>query len=453
MSLSTDQTSPSMLLRFSGSNIRSFRDEFTLSLLATRVAEPGAARSIPWREGGTDIDVLPTALVLGANASGKSNLLRAMADLRSFVLHSFRRGDPNGGVPRRYFQLDPAGQAKPTMFEIDLVLGGVRHEYRVELDDERVLVERLVRYPKGKESLLFDRRRDEIEFGPSLRSRGRIIGELLRPNASFLSTAAATNDEVLLPLYAWFSRNLLLAEAHNRHLRTARSAELLEDRARAEKALAMLHAADLGISGVKKRPLDPETRDRVRRAVLILQGREGEPDGSEADSLKIEEYGIALVHQSESGTCELDPQDESLGTLVWLGLLGPVMDALENGTVLLADELDASLHPVLVERLVRLFQDPRTNPNRAQLISNAFDLHLVAATSDRRLIGRDQIWFTSKLVDGSSRLYPLLDFDPRRDENISRRYVQGMYGAIPLTTQAEFEAALTPLGGMTGARN
>ena len=90
---------------------------------------------------------------------------------------------------------------------------------------------------------------------------------------------------------------------------------------------------------------------------------------------------------------------------------------------------------------------------KQNLLKALGDLPAQKTSLNPRLIGRDQIWFTSKLVDGSSRLYPLLDFDPRRDENFSRRYVQGMYGAIPLTTQAEFEAALTPLGGMTGARN
>ena len=433
---------PSMLLGFAGSNIRSFLDPFSLTMLATRVTEPNIARSVTWREGGQPLDVLPVALILGSNASGKSNLLRAMADLRSFVLHSFRKGDPLGGVPRRPFRL---AVDQPSMFEIDLVLDGVRQLYSVSLDDDRVLAERAVRFPKGKESLLFERTGDHIEFGPSLRSRGRVIVELLRPNAAFLSVAAATNDPTLLPLFRWFSRNLVLAEAHNRHLRLAHSADMLNASASSERALALLRAADLGISGVKRQLIDPETRDRLKRAVLILSGHEGEPDGSEADAFTIDEYGIALEHTTNGETFELGHDEESLGTLVWLGLLGPVVDALEHGRVLLADELDASLHPVLVERLIRLFQSPSTNPNRAQLIANAHDLNLVDATGDRRLIGRDQIWFTEKQANGGTTLYPLLDFNPRRDENVSRRYLQGLYGGIPIVSDAEFAAALGDL--------
>ena len=441
----TPSAGPSMLLGFSASNVRSFRDPFLLSLLATRVSEPGVARSIPWRDGGQPIDVLPAALVLGSNASGKSNLLRAMADLRSLVLHSFRKGDPLGGIPRRPFRLVADGSSVPSSFEVDLVLDGVRHIYSVGIDDERVLAERAVRFPKGKESLLFERTNDQVAFGPALRSRGRMITELLRPNAAFLSTAAATKDDTLLPLFRWFSRNLLIAEAHNRHLRLARSAEMLKESPSSERALALLQAADLGISGVKRKTIDPETRDRIKRAVMVLNGRDGEPDGSEAETFKIEEFGISLEHSANGSSFELDNEEESLGTLVWLGLIGPVLDALEHGRVLLADELDASLHPILVERLIRLFQNPATNPNRAQLISNAHDLNLVDSTGDKRLVGRDQVWFTEKHSDGATALYPLLDFNPRRDENVSRRYLQGMYGAIPIVNDAEFAAVLENL--------
>ena len=436
-----------MLLGFSGSNIRSFKSQFSLSLLATRVTEPHVARVVPWREGGQPLDVLPTALILGSNASGKSNLLRSMADLRSFVLHSFRKGDPLGGIARRPFRLAPH---EPTEFTIDIVLHGIRHTYTVTVDDERVLHERAVRFPKGKESLLFERNGDQFEFGPALRTRGRMITELLRPNAAFLSTAAATNDPTLLPLFEWFSRNLVLAEAMNRHLRLAMSADILNGKA-SQKAMGLLRAADLGITKVNRKQIDPETRDRVKRAILILNGREGEPDGSEADSFTIEEYGIALEHSAGGESFELNNDEESLGTLVWLGLLGPVVDALEQGRVLLADELDASLHPILVERLIRLFQSEETNPNRAQLIANAHDLNLVDSTGDKRLIGRDQIWFTEKRNDGSSGLFPLLDFNPRRDENVSRRYLQGMYGGIPIVDDAEFVAALQDVPEQAGA--
>ncbi len=431
-----------MLLAFSGSNVRSFRDQLDLSMLASRVTEPGVARSVPWRLNGDALEVLPAAVLFGANASGKSNVLRSMADLRSFVLHSFRKGDPTGGVPRWPFR--PAA-AVPTTYSIDLVLDGVRHVYAVTIDDDRVLDERAVRFPHGKEALLFHRHADEVDFGPSLRSRGRWISTLLRPNAAFLSTAAATNDETLLPLFSWFTRNLRLAEADNRHLRLAQTAEMIAEGAGNDRLMRLLRAADFGIVGAKRRDIDPELSDRLGRAIHIITGREGEPDGSEVANFAIDDYGFVLEHSSNGSTFELDQADESLGTMVWLGLIGPVIDALENGSVLLADELDASLHPMLVERLVRLFQDPATNPRRAQLIANAHDVHLVDGTGEGRIIGRDQIWFTEKRSDGATALYPLLDFSPRRDESVGRRYLAGMYGATPIVSDTEFTAVFDDL--------
>jgi AAA15 family ATPase/GTPase len=108
--------------------------------------------------------------------------------------------------------------------------------------------------------------------------------------------------------------------------------------------------------------------------------------------------------------------------------------------VFLADELDASLHPALVAQLVRLFQDPKTNPHRAQLVFNSHDAMLLGESGSDRLLGRDQIWFTEKRGDGSTRLYPLADLDPRREEAIGRRYLAGRYGATPILSRDEFDA-------------
>ena len=192
--------------------IRSFRGELELSLLATSLADHSAVRSVAWREGGKPLRVLPVAGVFRANASGKTNVVKAMDDMRSHVLHSFRSGNPTGGVPRRPFLLDPSTRQSPSRFEIDLVLDGVRHEYGFELDDERVLQEWAYRYPRGRPALLFRRSGHKVELGSDGRTKGRAVAELLRPNALFLSTAASTNYAVMLPLYAWFGRNLLLAE-------------------------------------------------------------------------------------------------------------------------------------------------------------------------------------------------------------------------------------------------
>ena len=271
----------SVLLGFRAENVRSFREELRLSLVATAMADKEVVRHVPWREGGQSVGVLPVAGAFGANASGKTNLLRVMDDMRSMVLHSFRSGSPVGGVPRRSFVLDGSSTRRPSLFEIDIVLNGVRHQYGFTVDDERFVEEWAVRFPRGRAALLFRRRDLEVELGALDRVKGKAVAELLRPNALFLSTAASANHAGLLPLYSWFSRNLLLAEAKTRPFRQAFTTQMLEDKGKGQRVLALLRAADLGVSGAKKQEPDPVMRERLQRAVRILLGQEGEADGSE----------------------------------------------------------------------------------------------------------------------------------------------------------------------------
>lgn len=430
----------SVLLAFRAQNVRSFRDEFELSLVSTRLAEEDVVRLVAWREGGRPVGVLPVAGVFGANASGKSNVVKAMDDMRAHVLHSFRTGSPTGGIPRRPFLLDLAAKREPSRFEVDLVLEGVRHEYGFVLDDDQVLEEWAYRYPHGKAVRLFHRRGIRLDLGSVERAKSRAVGELLRPNALFLSTAASANHPVLLPIYAWFTRNLRLAEASSREFRQALTTQLLDDDTRRGQVLSLLRAADLGITGAKKYQLDPVMKERLQRAVRILAGQEGEAD-SAAEGPAFDQLGVRLTHRAAAGDIELDSQDESLGTLVWFGLVGPIVEALADGVVLLADELDASLHPALVAELIRMFQDPKSNPRRAQLVFNSHDATILGDSTSARLIGRDQVWFAEKRPDGGTRLYPLSDLDPRKEESIGRRYLAGRYGATPILSHQEFDAS------------
>lgn len=410
-------------------------------MLASRLSERHLVRSVEWREGGAPIQVLPAAGVFGANGSGKSNLLKAMDDMRGHVLHSFRRGDPEGRIPRRPFVLDQARRAEPTEFEVDLVLNGVRHQYGFSINDDRVIREWAYWYPKGRPALIFQRTGKGIDAGSVERQKTRAVQELVRPNALFLSAAASANHAGLLPLYQWFSRNLVLAEADSRPFRQALTTEMLGDETQRDRVLALLQAADLGVTGARKQEPDPVMHERLRRAIRILEGTDGEPDSDEGPAF--EELGVRLVHRGADGEeVELDAEDESLGTRVWFGLIGPVVQALESGSVFLADELDASLHPALATELVRLFQDPGTNPRRAQLIFNSHDATLLGDAVGDRLLGRDQVWFTEKRSDGSTRLYPLLDLAPRKQEAIGKRYLDGRYGATPILSHVEFASAV-----------
>lgn len=420
---------PSVLLAFRAANVRSFKDPFELSMRAGTMSNKGVVRQVKTLDSSQPTAVLPSAGLYGANGSGKTNVLRIMHDMRSHVLNSFRSGNPAGGVTRHPFLLDSAQRQLPSRFEIELILEGVRHEYGFEADDASYTSEWAHHFPRGRRALLFSRTVDQIELGTEHRAKGRAAVELLRPNALFLSTAAAAAHPGLTPLYNWFSRNLILADARTRALRQGYTTGILANDNRRSGVLDVLRLVDAGVTDATKLTMDPVMRERVRRAIRIMNGQEGETDSG--DETPLPDLGVRLVHKTADGEpVEFNIEDESLGTLVWFGVVGPVVDALADGCVFLADEIDASLHPHISRQLVRVFQSPLTNPYRAQLIFNSHDASLLG-DSDEQILGRDQVWLVDKGSDGASHLTQLSSLKARRDAAIGRRYLAGLYGAVP----------------------
>jgi uncharacterized protein len=322
-----------------------------------------------------------------------------------------------------------------------VVLDGVRYEYGFEYTAALVVSEWAYRYPKGKVAVLFERHGQSVHQGVKGRAEAKLVARIMGENALFLSAAAAAGYAPLLPLYAWFQQNFRLADSRNRAHRLAFTAELFDAPAQRERAFSLLQVADLGIENVFRDPgADPELL--ARRGALARHWLADMDGDHHAEPPQSDELGIRLQHCTAGNCVDLDLADESAGTVVWLGLVGPVLDALHRGSVLLADELDASLHPLLVSELIRLFQMPSTNPKNAQLIFNSHDSTVLGDAVTDRLLGRDQIWFTEKLPDGSARLYPLSDFDPRKQESIGKRYLSGRYGAVPIVSPGEFLSAV-----------
>lgn len=431
-----------MLLGFRAENARSFLEPISFSLEATRISEDGVPREVAWRDGGRTLSVLPAAGIFGANASGKSNVLKAMHDMRKLVLSSFRQGRPGGGIKVHNFLLGGDGKVWPTSYEIDLVLNEVRHEYGFRINSERVLEEWAYHYPHGRASMLFHRRENEVRLGASGKAKGRATIDILRPNALFVSTAAATEHPTLLPLYEWFRRNLRSADVDSRSARQGYTAELLEFDLYADRVLGLLREADFGITGAVREEINPDIRNRMEEERSAREEGDDSPD-SAATSMSFEDFEVRLKHQCPDGDIDLPASDESLGTLIWFGMVGPVVDALEEGAVLLADELDASLHPTLVDALVRLFQSTESNPRGSQLIFNSHDVTLMGGP-DHPTLGRDQIWFTEKDDGGKTRLYPLTDLAPRKGEAVARRYLAGRYGATPIVSPQQLARIAGP---------
>lgn len=444
MTSQSEESAPSALLSFTAENARSYRDEVTLSLLTTRLAAEGVPRSLTPAGMAKPVRVLPAAGIFGANASGKTTILRAMADMRNLVLTSFVQGSHGTPIPRQRFLLDSASQDRPTRFEVDLVLEGVRWVYGFEVNDERVLEEFAYHWPRGRQALVFQRDGDSVDFGSRFRAEDRALESLLRDNSLLLSVAGTTGNDQLSTLFDWFSDNLSLVDSSNRMSQALYTAENTQDQSYKARIRSLLDAADLGVVDLNVEKLGGPFIERLAFAKHLID-KEDEIDFSEFRGPVSPVIKISLTHRNSAyDEVRFDWEDESSGTVAWVSLIGPMLDALDRGRVLLIDELDSSLHPHLVARVIRIFQDPKTNPWCAQLIFNSHDGE-VLEDREKWALGRDQIWFAEKYNDGDTKLYALDGFGPRRDEAIHHRYYQGRYGAIPVINDAAIYQSLVPV--------
>jgi uncharacterized protein len=447
-SIARESTGPkknTMLIAFQAQNVRSFRDRIEFSLEATPMSEDRVVRELPWRLNGRNfVRILPVAGVFGANASGKSNLLAAMEDMRRFVRESYvarRHSEHSLRWLRRPFRLDEHSAEAPSTYEIDLILDGIRHEYGFVVDDNRVLYEWAKKYTNGKPAVIFERSPAGLRLADQRSAKARAVKELLRDEALFLSIAEAAGYEPLLPLYKWFDRNFVLCDASTRDSRSRHTAELMAQENRRLQVLELLQIADLGITDARQHKPDDRQVEMWKKLVAAIRSiDELATDDEELGGPPMDLGSIQLSHKGANGNVEFHSFEESLGTMVWLGLIGPLLEALINGTMMLVDELEASLHPLLVERFVRMFQNPVSNPNGAQLIFNSHEAKLLGNSETDRIIGRDQAWFTEKSDDGSTRLFPLTDLNPRKSEAVAKRYLQGRYGATPILSGDHFIA-------------
>ena len=398
------------LLSFIAQNVRSYRDEVVFSLDATRLANSEVVHRLAIAGIKDPVKVLPAAGIFGANASGKSQLLRAMSDMRSIVINSFRRGDRTSGIRRRPFLLDEKARKMPSRFEIDLILKGVRWQYGFEMDDERVLGEYAYYYPNGRQALVFNRDLDEVRFGTSFRVARRALMPLLRENALLLSVAGAVEIKVVELLFEWFLSNLRFVDPRSRESRALFTANLTQYSDTRESAVNLLKAADLGIVDIKRIPPDPEMERQIRRLLSVL---EDDLDLEDSEYTDLERVvipdSVNLIHEGVNEFVGLEIEDESAGTMSWSGMIVPVLNALGRGDVLLVDGLGGNLHPDLVEQIIDLFQDTRSNPHCAQLIFNSHDVTIMERRNPRSL-GRDQLWITEKLSDGMTTLFSIAEF-------------------------------------------
>lgn len=428
-----------MLLTFRVRNFRSFRDEQEFSLIRSRrIAAHQDTRNAE-RTGPSAV-----AGIYGSNASGKSNIVNALATMASMVAESYTKWQPDSPIPHEPFALDPDLTKQNTSFEAEVLMAGIRYQYGFEFNSTRIVREYLYAYPTGRRQTWFEREFDGAEnwyFGKGITGRNRVIQDITRENSLFLSAAASAKHKQLGALYTLFARNIRMANPENFDERLRFTiAELESQAAVAQQLTTMLRASDLGIRDIQVRhqELTPEARERVR-AISEAMSSELLPEKTRSDELLEEAFkavtsSVELSHAGGTGHAPipLPFSSESLGTRALIALGGPVLACLRNGHTMLVDEVDASLHPRLVVELIKLFNSETMNPHQAQLIFTSHDTTLLGnLVGDSPPLERDQIWFVQKDMNGASSLYPLTHFKPRRLENWERGYLQGRYGAIP----------------------
>ncbi|HET8682669.1 MAG TPA: ATP-binding protein [Micromonosporaceae bacterium] len=363
--------------------------------------------------------VLPVTGVFGANASGKSNLIDALCWIRTAVNDSYASWKPGAGVPRRPFRLDPAAGGEPSLYSTELVVDGVRQTYGFVVDDERVRQEWLYTYPHNRRRVIFERRDSHWSFGSTVaHSEAEVLRRLTRDNALFLSVAGQSGLGETAPAYRWFGHHLLFAE-HYDPGRVGQIVSLLNGSPqRRQRLVALTRAADLGLTDIRV------------RSVSAVEG--SGPVLDKPDLEFLHGGSMVVMHRWEQ------PQ----GTLEWLALLVPALTALEDGSVLCVDELDASLHSRLTPRLIELFRNDETNPAGAQLFFTTHDATLLGTSFGEDILTRDEVWFVEKDAAGETALFSYRDFRPRHGENTQKRYLSGTFGAVPMVSEWSFRSAV-----------
>lgn len=427
-----------MLIEFRVENHRSLRDEQVLTMEAGRIGDTADSR--PRHVDGHSECLLPVAALYGANASGKSNVLNALAFMRETVLFSHRFWSPDEGVPRNQFAWGPR-RAEPSLFEVAILVENVRYQYGFLVSDECVLEEWLYAWPNAKKQIWFERDGSKYKFGENLKGENKLIEEVTRSNALFLSTAVQHRHQQLHGIFSWF--------------RTLQPINVPAGRETVSRAIPSSESVVLRlfeqISNETNQPsLFPETpseeplldrfRTLLRSADIGIVDLKVEKSESNDLPRRANRPRFHLKHKNNSDDAWLPLEEESRGTRTLFRFAAPILEVIRDGGTLLVDELEASLHPSLAQQIVRQFNDPKTNPHNAQLIFTTHDTNLLGTTLGEPALRRDQVWLTEKDDQGATVVYPLTDYKPRKAENLERGYIQGRYGAIPFLGNFSFAA-------------
>lgn len=396
-----------MLIDFTVSNFRSIHQAITLSLVASQRGKERAKgaqrkRVIPVDEEigltipmmGAEASLLTVAGIFGANASGKSNVVKALG----YLVNRLQSGPDT--VPRIPFLLNKDTPRAPTHFALRLYAPETHHIFTYHLQLHEHVVEEELRVEQSdiaKEKVLFRKiSAKKWEIDTELEPM-RLVFESMASDTIALQILMKQFDLPCLAQLKTLIHEIQLCNGFGGTALGSFTCHSFENDDIRSKIINFIHKLDTGIQNINV-------------------------------ELVSEKYQVTTFHGNTEAPVAWKIQEDSNGTRALFEISSMIISSLTYGHCLVLDEFGAFLHPHITQTIVSLFQQRETNPLGAQLIFNSHDLHLQTEHRMRR----DQIWFTERRVDGSTELYPLTAFHPRNDESIRRNYGSGRYGAIPV---------------------
>ena len=425
-----------MLIEVSVENFRSVKEEVTLSMLAT--SDDSLEENLIKTKVLKKDSLLKSAVIYGPNASGKSNILRALLFLKALVQNSHNH-QKGMGIHFSPFKLDKSFILKPTKLKVVFIKNNLKYVYGVSFNGEKIIDEFLYYYPSNKKKAVIFERHDTNKYNFTIdKSIQKFISQRTLDNVLYLSKSTQEKYEKTTAAFDWFKEILqgIGTEEINHLILTKFTVNLLSDPEIKKLILKALNEADFGIKDIatSKKKIKVEEisfpKDMPQEIKdLIFKG------GQELEQTDLKMFH-KVIDENDNSAAEayLDIQEESEGTKRFFSLIGPWIDALNKGIVLIVDELEIKLHPFLNKFLIKLFHLNSQNKNNAKLIFTTHNTELL----DQKLFRRDQIWFTEKKpASGSTDLYSLVEFSPRKDKDIKKGYLTGRYGALPFIREGK----------------
>lgn len=415
-------------------NFRSIRDEVILDMSKKHKTDSPDLKNNSFNINGSTL--VNSIILYGRNASGKSNILKAFYAIQFLVNKSDKYKHGESIEPYEQFLFEKSIIGNPIELEIAFYAKDkIKYRYSIKFNKEHFLYESLYFWPNGVESKLFERDSNKITYGEYYKGEKVSIQKDLLGNQLFLSKSATKNIPYLKEAFLFFKKYLFVstihAEEYDKALISSACDFMYKDDLRKENMRILLKAADTNILDFAITKLDekkfkfPDNVPEVVKKAFMEQFM----------------YKINTKHSNFNKGKEIDPEVlpleyESLGTKKLIAVGGLILDALLDGSVLVIDELDKSLHPLLTKMLISLFHSKKNNPNNAQLIFATHDSSLL----DNSLFDREQICLVDKEYEGNTILYKLRDIKgARKDIPFEKWYLSGRFDSIPVIGDIELK--------------